>query len=347
MAKLIGSKKISEERWRWEFKSNPYGFCIGVTEAFGRIIGHMALVFVPMKVGERILKGSQAVDLMVDPRFRRQGVFLATGKFLADKSQEKGDCEVWYGFPTNEAYFGHLKYGWFDVCEVPILVKAMNVENAFDAISIGTIGNVFLKSYLFRKIGSHILQAILAVNDYLSRLLFKTFVGTLEDIKLVRVEYVDNRINTFWNTVSKRHNIIIARNHNYLNWRYFENPHQQYRVLIAEKKNKILGYIVLTFKDMHKLRKGYIVDILSIDESVAQVLIQMAIDYFIEKKVDLGICWMLRNSIYYNILKANGFVCFPSMKAKLIARNSSKNPNPILLRNHRNWYITIGDSDLI
>lgn len=51
----------------------------------------MALLPVEMRIGDKIVKGSQAVDLIVHPEFRRKGIFLAIGRFITNDAGEKED----------------------------------------------------------------------------------------------------------------------------------------------------------------------------------------------------------------------------------------------------------------
>ncbi len=50
-----------------------------VAEAKQRIIGSMAVILVPLKVGDQVTRGSHGIDLMVHPDYRRLGIMKRLG----------------------------------------------------------------------------------------------------------------------------------------------------------------------------------------------------------------------------------------------------------------------------
>jgi len=110
------------QRWRWEFADNPFGSIQVFADFNGEIIGHMGLIFVPIKIGDHIFQGLQAVDLAVHPSFRGKGIFINIGKKLMYEAAKEG-IVISYGVPNEPAYRGHLKYGWFFVSYIPVLTK--------------------------------------------------------------------------------------------------------------------------------------------------------------------------------------------------------------------------------
>ena len=70
--------------WLWEYKNNPYRFLTVVAEHKGKIVGHMGLFLIDVKVGNRVIRRSQACDLCVHPDFRHQGMFFGYGKNFSE-----------------------------------------------------------------------------------------------------------------------------------------------------------------------------------------------------------------------------------------------------------------------
>jgi GNAT superfamily N-acetyltransferase len=339
----------TNEHWFWEYKNNPFGHHIGVAEHNGQIVGHMALIPTYMKVGDKTIMGSQAVDLLVHPKFRRQGMFLALGTMLTNEARKK-QIDITYGFPNAPAHSGHLKYGWVDVCRVPLLIKPINIGKVASILDKYKTVRFLNKHKISRNVIKLILHIILPTINFFSRILNR--IGDNRDLKNVRIstiESFDDRIDDFWKKVSSDYNIIVARNKKYLNWRYFRKPNVKYTVLLAEKNSEILGYIVLRSISQENLRLGYIVDILaSLDEKVViQSLILKSIEHFRKENVDSIFCSMLNNNLaagtYYNILRYNGFI--PVSSNPLIARVNSPELSKKSVGDSTKWYITIGDSD--
>ena len=343
------SAKRTSEHWLWEYENNPFGYHIGVAEHNGQIVGHMALVPTYMKVGRKTIMGSQAVDLLVHPKFRRQGMFLALGTMLMNEARKK-QIDITYGFPNAPAHSGHLKYGWFDICEVPQLIKAMNIDKVVDILGKGRTIRLLNKYRISRNFMKIILHIILSTVNFFSRIWYGIPNNRdLANVKISIIESFDDRIDDFWKKVSSDYNIAVARNKEYLNWRYFRKPNAEYTVILAEKDEEILGYIVLRTISKENLKLGYIVDILaSLDGKVIiQSLILRSIERFRKENVDSIFCWMLNNNLsastYYKVLRCNGFLLTSSNP--LIARVNSQELSKKFVGDSTKWYITIGDSD--
>jgi len=329
-------KKYLTQYWRWEYERNPLGCLVAVAEHMDQLIGHAARITFKMKIGNKIVRSAQGVDLVIHPHFRRKGISLALGKFLADKAVEE-IVPVWYAFANEPAYHGELKYGWFLVGEIPNLVRIFNFHN------------IFLSRYPALEKAGFILKFVSKLAELPFNFLTNTAsrkLSTPKDLKILEVLSFDQRINEFWDDVATNYKVILVRDKNYLNWRYFEKPNGEYKVFIAQKGGNVLGYIVLAIEKIQNLRIGIIVDILTTNNDITRHLVHKAIRFFSDMKVDKITCWMLKNCIYYNILKENGFL--PTFrKTKLTARLNLPQSNLSLLQNLDNWYVTMGDSDLV
>lgn len=346
--------KRTEKEWCWEYKNNPFGQFIGVAESNGRVIGHMALVPVQLKIKDEILLGAQAVDLVVHPDFRRQGIFFSIGRFLAQETTKRG-IDFWYGFPNKLAHSGHLKYGWFDVCNVPLLIKPVNAKKAIQVFLDNYKKVKFLTRYrIARDTITFILRIILASVTFFPRFFIRIENKcTYKHFEIEKIKLFDVRIDDLWEKVSNKYHILVVRNRRYLNWRYLEKPNANYEIFIALKNNEVLGYMILKSKNENELKIGYIVDIFALpsDNIVIQSLISKAIEYFKDEKVDLIGCWMLKNGkctrLYYKILRHFGFSQLFGRTHPLIARVNSRQSILNIVRDSKNWFVTMGDSDQI
>jgi len=321
-------------RWLWEYKNNPYGYLIVVAEHNGNIVGHMGLFLIEIKVGNKIIMGSQACDLCVHPDFRRQGMFLAIGKALMRKASDEG-VFLTYGFPNEPAYYGHIKYGWFDVFKIP---------NAF--IYFNTYNALIKKYEKLRRI-ENLTKPLSKILDYYflkcTRTLQRDFLS-INNIKISKVSYLDENINKFWCNVSKDYDIIVVRNSKYLNWRFFDRPNVDYDVFLAEKAGQIEGYLVSTTSKSERMKSGWIVDVLSTSEDVFLKLICIAIEHLIKQSVDSIECLMPKNHVWYKTLKKTGFLFLHPLRKRFIARINS--PQFIqAYKKEKEWYVTYGDSD--
>lgn len=329
------------ELWIWECKKNPNGHLTVVAEHDGQIVGHMSLVVVRMKVGHKSVLGSQAVDLIVHPNFRGQGMFLSIGKTLLGEAERRG-IAISYGYTNEPARRGHLKYGWFDVCYIPTVVKFLNTYKTLRHVS-----NEYkpIKILSKHKIPKFAIESFLRMLSVLIDLALTIFSRSehniiLGDVSVMRIQQFDNRVNDLWNKVAKNYRIIVIRDSDHLNWRYFIKPNSKYTVFVAEKNNEISGYIVLRLTQ----RAGYITDILTCpDRSIVQSLLSKAIEHFRLQKVDWVLCNMLAEMPVYQKLRDMGFIRIPS-KIPLIARVNSTEISEALIKDAENWRIISGDT---
>lgn len=345
---LAGIQRKIEE-WSWEYEKNPFGCLIGVAEYDRQIIGHMALVSVFIKTSLRSIKGCQAVDLIVHPKFRGQGIFLAIGKFLMNEAGKQG-IDIAYGFPNKPAHSGHLKYGWFDICKVPFMIKPMVPNLAIaDFLPEHRITEFLNRFGTTKKITNSLLSAVLGTISFASKIFNRIEIRNVRSIKVRRVETADDRIDEFWNDVSKDYTNIVVRNNEYMNWRFFQKPNPKYTTLVAEERGRILGYIVLCTRNEKNIKYGCVIDILASlkQKSVIQLLLLKAVEELERENVNFITCWMLNNSqsgrVYYKILKANGFVRVRSNP--FIARVNSLGISAGFICTPADWYVTIADSD--
>ena len=343
MKDVYPDRKFDEKKWtkwwKWMFTENPAGAAkIWVADHNGKIAGQYPFVITDMKVGDKVLKTAQNIELMTHPDYRRQGMFVKLER-TALKGVEKNDIHIAYGFPNAAAYPGHLKSDWFDVCPYQIGFKSFNLKKILNAYSDNKISNKFVEIF--------------------GNLVFKLFyrgkkASIVKGVKISKINSFDNRFDDFWKTVSNEYQIITVRNKDYLNWRYVKVPDISYTIFAAEENNKICGYIVLRCVDEDKnLKSGSIFDILVSSDrpEIASLLISKAIDFFKKENVDYIICFMIANKKLRKIFRKSGFM-FPKSLLKLfadegifIAYSSHPEITQDFFKDENNWFVQLGDSD--
>ena len=75
------------------------------------------------------------------------------------------------------------------------------------------------------------------------------------------VEAIDGRLDALWQRASTRFSCALARNVDYLNWRFLNNPLEDYRIVVATNGDSIEGYAVWK----KYFGQGQIVDTIAID----------------------------------------------------------------------------------
>ena len=315
------------KHWVWQYKENPLGNHIWIVEHDGQIVAHDAHIPLSLKVGKKVLKSCIGVDAMTHPNFRRRGLQRKIEDIHDDELVKEG-IHFSYNFP-GEVFHKHKRTGFdYDVCKIPVMSKFFDTNE------------------IIRKLtGSRFLARVLSVwlNPIIGIFFRSKRKPLIKNVKIIEITRFDDRINDFWKNISRHFNIIVVRNKEYLNWRYFQRPNSKFKVLLAEDDDKILGYIVFSSKD----EKGFIIDLLVYPNklNVIQSLVSTAVEQLREEKVHQITCQMLKNNPNYKVLRANGFVPIPSKYPLRVSIFSPSNAPTEFLKNPNNWYLTLGDRD--
>jgi len=320
--------------WHWMYKENPAGNSrIWLAEHDGRIVGQYPLIPMDMKVGNEIMRASQNVGLMTHPDYQHQGIFSALERVALDSAGREG-VHITIGFPNEAALPGHIKSGWFDIAAIQVIFKPLNwgkalklrINNKFLLKLCGVGGNLADKMFFRAKRPS-----------------------AVEDLAISQVSSFDERVNELWTEVSNHSKIMVVRKSDYLNWRYVTAPSAEYSIYIAEQAQKVCGYLVLGCRQKSSQTKvGIIFDVIAQSEEIAQCLISKAIKQFEQEKVYLVYCLIVGGKkMLREAFKANGLRSIPFVKwGRFCAYSSSPHTPKETLRDSRNWFVQIGDSDL-
>ena len=315
--------------WNWKYKDNTAGFykdLIWLAEDDDRVVGQYTIIPIKMMFRGNEIIGSQSVDTATHSDYRRQGIFEVLANETYAHAAKHG-ISITYGFADGASRKGFLKkLNWHHVCFLMQLEKVLDYKTA--------LGRHFKQKY--PKILINILASLLRLRDRLRR------ISIPKDIKINKIRFFDERINEFWRDTCQHYDVIVKRDLDYFNWR-LGNPNSEYVIYIAERDDRIMGYIILK----HTQIGGRIVDILALPshDNVAMSLIFKAIEYFKNKGVDMLRCRMPRTHVYYKILKKFGFISTQTTMGFIARANFSDLEGEETLKNIKNWFIMDLDTD--
>jgi GNAT superfamily N-acetyltransferase len=326
---MVLSGPNDKQWWQWMFRNSPGGPAyIVVAEVNGRIIGHHAMMSVPLKIRDQITKGSHGLDLMVHPDYRRQGIFRTLSRKMIE-SPNSLDRSIGFGTPGEMSHQGFVKWlNVLDVCEIPLLVKVINW------------GTFLKKRYKIPAFVGKLLGYIW------ERITNRLPLPQDAEIEIDEVTSFDERINKFWEKASGLKEIMVVRDMKYLNWRYAAKPANKYKILIAKKEAEIIGYIVLNL-EKGAMPRGNILDLLTLpgEATVTELLLTRALRCFKEEGIAIISCLMLPDTPYYGTLRKLGFI--RRRGASLCTRIVDQNITKDFVTNPTNWYYVMGDSDAL
>lgn len=153
----------------------------------------------------------------------------------------------------------------------------------------------------------------------------------------------DSRFDVLFEKIRTKYAIILSRSSKYLNWRFFENPVNSYRVIAYTRKGDLLGYAVTkTFKS-NELLIGDLVDIIALDTRAFSNLVNSICQDFKEKGVACVKTWM-NDKKYNEELDRIGFKKTDESFHFIVRANTDKVPTNI--KDFNQWYITMSDIDI-
>ena len=288
------------EHWRWKYQSNPFSRMnqIAVGVGNGLITGCDHSLLLRIKIGKGIFFSTHGGDVAVHPSFRKMAISKKMVELNTKMGQEAGAI---------------LRYF---VTQNPIRIKSLSkLSQRFPYIVMSSfrihdvdlhLRKIPIKYALMKKYGYRLVK----FSNRLSNV-FTFFNPSSYDFHIQEITTFDERMNVFWEGIKDHYNFIVERSRDYLNWRYCDSRGGDYLVKIAKANGKILGYIVLR---MNRLQKdypiGYIVDLLTLPDrlDVAEALVADAVNYFVNKSINLIYCLFIKNHPYEAIFERNGFV---------------------------------------
>jgi len=251
-------KDESVETFVWKYERNPHGAALGrvACDPAGRVVGGYS--YVPRRFrrdGVRLVL-QQASDAMVDPGWRRRGVFTGLDDVVAEEAGKAG--VPWaFAYSGRLSYRGFLGNGWRDIGRARVFRLTFRA-----APMLARLGRV-------RPAVALLAPVLDVVLGWKARRLLRSR-GLLT--RLERIERFDTRVDELFEACVPPRGLIGERDAPWLNWRYVDTPsgRQECYGLADADSGRLDGYLVAEFFDGH----AYLVEHLARDERVREALLR-------------------------------------------------------------------------
>ncbi|MBU2565734.1 MAG: GNAT family N-acetyltransferase, partial [Candidatus Thermoplasmatota archaeon] len=171
-------KTESINHWNWEYKNNPNNRLeIFLATDKNKIVGHYAVIPIKMKIEANDYLTTLSLDTMMHKDYRGQGMFSVLAKTLY-KELEKSGIPITYGFPNINSIKGCKKLEWFEIADLPLLVKPIN-----------------FKTLLYRYIKNRVVSNILGACFNFFSLLTPTTIKKYKNITIKNIENFDKEFD--------------------------------------------------------------------------------------------------------------------------------------------------------
>lgn len=222
---------------------------------------------------------------------------------------------------------------------------------------LGMTGEVMLRNYfaplrpgkmLSRRKGlpSPVAGAVDAGYRMASAMAFRNTPSLREDERITNVLHFGTAFNDLWNRARYGYRMTLARDSDYLNWRFHEFPLHSYDTLALWQGETLRGYVVTRLEEKDDRTNGLIVDIFteSGDERSFALLVRAAKGMLERQGAEQAILQLPECAWPVQGLKSLGFVHNkPMTLLQLHAADNQMNAKMPCL--HKHWYFTRADSD--
>lgn len=279
----------AEDHWRWKYLSRPKnGFVSCAAWDGDRVVSHAASLDTDIFIDGTVWKGGQWTDLYTRQEYRGRGLADAVARCLEERLVEQGvDIEI--AFPSLAGQEVIQKRG-FEELNVPFVQFEIvtNPSSFFGNDPLGTVKKLAYESF----------QAIRTPNLIIGS-------GLVEEVDTFS-EDVEGLVRRF----EGMFDIAVHKSPEYLNWRYTEPTGGRFRVLLAAKGDRTVGFAVLrpyanggsTYMDI----VDCMVDLE--DDQVPRVLLAEAVELARREGVDAMQVWLPSDHPLRPYLNKSGFL---------------------------------------
>lgn len=227
-----GFPSHTEAHYRWKVLTIPCSVPTAwVAEAGDRIVGHYSGTPVRMRLqGQEVhaIHGSYAATL---PSYRKHGIFTDLADTAAQHWSAAG-YKVQIGVPWGAWGSRRDALGWVPLFGLTWVRRWLLPERA---VARRTVPG---------RPPELVLRAVAWARPW-DRLSPEALSTPITDIEIRELSEPDGALDRLWTRAGGMWDNLVVRDRQWLSWRYFAAPDAGYRVLLAERGNEPIGYLVL------------------------------------------------------------------------------------------------------
>ena len=330
--RMVGrnSRQADPARAEWLMPCNPY--CeddvppVWVAQEDGSVVGVQASVPVDLKVGPEVCRASWAIDLVVDPEHRGQGIASS----LVRAHQEHSRVEVAFGL-SDGGFAIMMQTGATHVGAASAYLFACD-----ERVAAAVAANTRVPRSVARSVAAAPLAGLRALAGSRSRR--TTFVP---------IARFDESVDEIWRAASRDYRVIVPRDLTFLRWRFDESPHRdEYERFYVEHAGRRIGYVVFresTWRDLPTLE---ILDYLARPEDLERLFAGSI--RFARRRGKAAVICLTLNERARRPLRRLGFLVRrkASRKLRVTVHTEADDPLHATLREGDAYFLTCADSDV-
>ncbi len=326
----------NEEYLMHEYFNNPAGnveMNIAWNPDADEAAGQYAAIPMIIKTGDTCRKALMSVNTLTNDKYRGQGIFKQLATEVYDRAA-KSSLEFAYGMPNQNSYPGFLKYlNFHDIGAIPLYVRPLRPSN---------IVHTFLKN--------PVLEFFSKPFNSIYKLRSKKATTELVDFVSGAAIYAD----TFWNLIKDKYQVMIARDYEYMKFRFIDIPARDYSGYYAIVNDKPVAYAIGRVMKVSDISCAMIADFLFVDgfEREAAEALHGLLKILMTKSGDMAGCMLLPFTKEVKIIKHLGFFKCPRFMEpqpfRLILKPLAiKASDASIVMDLNNWFFSMGDYDVV
>lgn len=330
-------RSSSKEYFEWKILKNPFKQGkVYLERDMGKVTGSLTITPKKLSVEGNEILGAELGDAFTHPEHRKQGIFVRGIDACNDFALSQGIELIYAAGPNSQSLPIFLKKTSYILCtyvKMNFIAKPcwnlLSVMKSFAKQILPGKHDLYLPALFKQNISIH---ASHYLKDSISN----------EPFNIFKIDKFTDEIDGFWG--SHRYSFFTIRDKTYLNWRYFQNP-DEYNVIVAQKGNKYLGYIVTKLSSDRRI--GAICDFITVDDrqDVFYLLIKAAERELDKAGVQWIQLWCIESSPYYQVLHDLGYWPQGSDYRQPMVVYFNSDSCKTILEKKAKWHFVLSDSD--
>ncbi len=311
-------------------------------KATGKVVSASTMLGVRASWRSEPILAILGINLVVDPRYRRQGVYRALATQPRDDLREAG-YRFMTTFPNQKSMPQMVKSDLYHlVSQVPLVIRPLDVQ---------TLTAMHIRNGLLR-------WGLNAGWAVASRTLWRDHVPSQDGPGARLVEEgpeLDEPYDRFWAKVKAKYDLMVVRDRAFLQWRFCDIPTRDYQILSARRDGELEGYVVLRQARIRGTQAGVIADLLVLPgargDKAGLRLLHEALQRFKGANLAVAGGLVLPHTQEYRIMRRAGFLNAPQRLAPqpffLFVRPFADEPPLDVITRPESWYVSIADHDAV
>jgi hypothetical protein len=321
-------------RWRWMFLASAERLgvppMIWLYRNATGVVAHQGAIPVKLQVGRQEYITGWFVETMALESVRGKTI----GPMLIKKALEDVPFNLSLG-QTAQMRTIQLAMGWQQVAPLETYALALKPRRILAAK---------IRPWLLRDIAAFGLAALQLSKHTVGhrRLHWRPAVA--------EIARFDSTHDALWEAVKHEYHCAVVRDASYLNWKYVEQPGQDFLRLEIRQESKVVAIAVVLVVEpgaVYPYRRGFLVDMVVplSDREVVWAVLEAVRRVCQQRDVDLLTCYLISRQLQPT-MTAFGFVPKKPSRFLLVATSGVSAEVHRAIVSPEQWFITFGDSDI-